>query len=251
MLCFTGLLVLLAKIFFVFNSMNNRPEIIPAILPRDFAELQEKIELVKDSVKTVQIDICDGQFTPSASWPYRKRDDTFEKLKTEEEGLPDWEKLNFEIHLMVNKPEEVVDDWVSAGATRIILHVESKGDVGKAMAALEGRVEVGLALNIDTPLEEVQNSKFKIQNLDGISVIQLMGIDHIGFQGQEFDAKVIDKINKVRATYPNIPISIDGGVSLENAKQLVDAGATRLVVGSAIFESDNYVEAIKKFKAIT
>ena len=232
------------------NSMNNRPEIIPAILPKDFAELQEKIELIRDFAKTVQIDVCDGQFTSVASWPYRKHDDTFEKIKKEEEGLPGWEKLNFEIDLMANKPEEKVEDWVSAGATRIILHVESKGDVGKAIVMLKDRVEVGLALNIDTPVEEIQNSKFKIQNLDGISAIQLMGIDHIGFQGQKFDAKVIDKIKQIVKMFPGFAISVDGGVSLENAKQLVDAGATRLIVGSAIFEADNYVEAIQRLKGI-
>jgi len=224
-------------------------EIIPAILPRDFAELQEKASLVQDFVKTVQIDVCDGQFTPDPSWPYRKHDDSFNKILKEEDGLPGWQNLNFEIDLMANKPEEKVEEWVSAGATRIILHVESKGNVGKAIKMLKGRVEVGLALNEDTSISVIESPTLAIEK-DDVQFIQLMGIDRIGFQGQEFDAKVIEKIKEVKKFCPELPVSIDGGVSLENAKRLVEAGADRLVVGSAIFESDNYVEAIQQFKRI-
>lgn len=229
--------------------MAQKTEIIPAILPRDFTELEEKIGLVKDAVKTVQIDVCDGQFTPQASWPYRKHDDSFEKIIHEDDGLPGWEKLNFEIDLMANKPEERVEEWVTAGATRIILHVESKGDVEQAIKMLKDRVEIGLALNIDTPISEIGNPRLGIAE-GSVQFIQLMGIDHIGFQGQEFDVKVVDKIKAVKKMCPQFPVSIDGGVSLANARQLIDAGADRLIVGSAIFDSDNFLEAIKEFKAV-
>ncbi|OHA16935.1 MAG: hypothetical protein A3C79_01255 [Candidatus Taylorbacteria bacterium RIFCSPHIGHO2_02_FULL_45_28] len=229
--------------------MKTRTEIIPAILPKDFAELEEKIGLVKDVVKTVQIDVCDGQFTPEPSWPYRKHDDFFDKLVREDEGFPGWEKLDFEIDLMVNRPEERIEDWVKAGATRIILHMESTGDVGAAIKALQDLVEVGLALNIDTPISGIGNPKLGITEGD-IQFIQLMGIDQIGFQGQEFDEKVTDKIKEVKKMCHNYPISIDGGVSLDNAKQLMEAGADRLVVGSAIFESGNFLETIAKFKKL-
>ncbi|MEK7609503.1 MAG: hypothetical protein AAB470_00065 [Patescibacteria group bacterium] len=224
-------------------------EIIPAILPKDFSELEEKIGLVQDYVKTVQIDVCDGQFTPQASWPYKKHDDSFEKIQKEENGLPGWKTLNFEIDLMANKPEEKVDGWVRAGATRIILHVESRGDVGQAIKILKDRAEIGLALNIDTPISEIGNPKFAIDE-GSIQFIQLMGIDRIGFQGQAFDSKVIEKIKEIKKMYPQFSVSVDGGVSLENAVQLIDAGADRLVVGSAIFESDNYLDTIRKFKMI-
>ncbi len=229
--------------------MSKRPEIIPAILPKDFAEVREKIDLIKDFVKTVQIDVCDGQFTPQPSWPYRKHDDSFEKIIKEEDGLPGWEKLNFEIDLMANKPEEKIEQWVQAGATRIILHIEARGDVGAAIKALRDRVEVGLALNTDTPISEIGNPKLGITE-GSVQFIQLMGIDHIGFQGQEFDAKVIEKIREIKKMCPGYPVSIDGGVSLETAPKLIAAGADRLVVGSAIFESDNYVDAVTNFKKL-
>jgi ribulose-phosphate 3-epimerase len=219
-------------------------EIIPAILPKDFAEVEEKVGLVRGFVKTVQIDVCDGQFVPSATWPYRKDDDTFKKLLTEAEGLPGWQDLNFEIDMMVNKPEERVDDWVSAGATRIIIHVEAKGDVMAAVEKLEGRVEIALAINIDTPTSDLEPFKGKI------SAIQCMGIDHIGFQGQSFDSKVIEKVKEVRSAFPEIIISVDGGVSLETAPKLIEAGVNRLVVGSAIFNSDNAIDAVQEFKRL-
>lgn len=223
----------------------SKVEIIPAILPKDFAEVEEKISLVKGLVKTVQIDICDGQFVPNATWPYKKRDDTFEKIIHEDEGLPGWKDLNFEIDLMTNRPEEVVEDWVTAGASRIIIHAESKGDVAGAIQSLAGRVEVGLALGMETPVKVIETYR------DQIQFVQFMGIAQIGFQGQPFDERVLGRIKDARLLYKGLPISVDGGVSLDTAPQLIAAGADRLVAGSAIFGSDNFIEAIQKFKALT
>ena len=223
--------------------MKKKVEIIPAILVNDFASLQEEVDLVKLGTTRIQVDICDGQFTPQATWPYRKKDNTFEMIVREEEAMPAWESIDYEFDLMVNHPEEVVDDWVSAGASRIVIHAESKGDVIAAIARLQGRVEIGLALNIDTPISMI-NDKLEI------NFIQLMGIDHIGFQGQHFDEKVLNKIKEVKMAFPDLPIQIDGGVSLETATELIKAGAERLIVGSAIMDTDNPVVAIEAFRSL-
>lgn len=220
----------------------KRPEIIPAILPKDFSEIEEKVGLVKDFVKTIQIDVCDGQFTPQPSWPYKKTDDSFDKILKEEIGISGWDKVNFEIDMMVNSPESLVEDWVIAGASRIIIHIESKGNIFEAFDKLQDRVEIGLAINLDTTIEEIEKYKNKIQ------VVQCMGISHIGFQGEEFDRKVIDKILAIRKKYPDLVISCDGGVNLDNAQDLINAGANRLIVGSAIFDSDNFLESLQKLK---
>ncbi len=219
-------------------------EIIPAILPKDFDEVVEKTSLIKGFVKIVQIDICDGQFVPNATWPYKKEDDSYNKILKEEIGIPGWEQLNFEIDLMVNNPEKIIEDWVIAGATRIVIHAESRGDVAGAIDALTGRVEVGIALNLDTPVDVIEPFKDKIQ------FVQCMGIEHIGFQGEEFDTRVIDKVKEVKAKYLNLIVSVDGGVSLDTAPSLFSAGAERLIAGSAIFGADNFTEAIQKFKAL-
>ncbi len=221
----------------------KKAEIIPAILPRDFSELEDKASLILGAVKNVQIDICDGQFVPNATWPYRKHDNNFDLLLSEDIGLPHWEEINYEFDLMVNNPEEVVSDWLRVGASRLIIHLESKGDISKAIL-IGGEVEIGLAINIETDIEKLEEFKDKIQ------FVQCMGIDKIGFQGQSFDDKVIQKIKAILTKYPDLTISVDGGVSLLNAPKLIEAGANRLVIGSAIFESDNSFEAIEKFKAI-
>ena len=82
---------------------------------------------------------------------------------------------------------------------------------------------------------------------DGDSIIdfvQFMGIDNVGFQHQEFNDQVLEKISDLRGMYPNIHISVDGGVSFDNASELISAGATRLISGSTIFESDDIAKAI-------
>jgi ribulose-phosphate 3-epimerase len=219
-------------------------EIIPAILPMNFAEVEEKVELVKGMVKMIQIDVCDGQFVPNATWPYKKEDDSWERIQNEEQGLPGWEKVDFEIDLMVNEPERVIEEWIIAGATRIVLHIESDGNVSEAVDMLTGRVEIGLALSIDTPIEALEPFRDRIQ------FVQCMGIDHVGFQGQEFNDMVVEKVRAITQMYPELLVTVDGGVSLETGAQLVEAGVDRLVVGSAIFEADNFTEAIQQFKAL-
>jgi ribulose-phosphate 3-epimerase len=242
-------------------------QIIPAILPKDFADLEDHVARVKSLVPLVQVDICDGQFTPLPSWPYKKHDSNFDEIVKEDRGLPFWEEVEYEFDLMVNKPEDVVEKYVAAGASHIVLHVEAKGDIAKAIEKLEGKVEIGLALNIETPLDQLQveSKDEKIPLVKGggersetgdfksgydfrFQYIQLMGIDNVGFQGQIFDEKVIAKIKEVKKKYPNLEIQIDGGVNLETASLLKAAGADRLVIGSAIFESENVVEAVERFK---
>jgi len=219
-------------------------QIIPAILPKDFKDLEGHVAQVKGLVSLVQIDICDGQFTPQASWPYRKHDSNFDAITKEDRGLPFWEEVEYEFDLMVNKPEDVVLDYVVAGASRIVLHVEAKGNILEAIEKLKGKVEIGLALNIDTSLDVLEAYKNKIQ------YIQLMGIDNVGFQGQAFDEKVIAKIKEVKEKYPGVLVQIDGGVNQETAPLLKAAGADRLIIGSAIFESENIVQTIEEFKSI-
>lgn len=222
----------------------NKLEIIPAILPKDFVELEEKVSLIHGLAKNVQIDICDGQFVPNSTWPYKKKDNNFQKLLDEQNGLPFWQDIDYEFDLMVNHANEIVEEWLRVGANRIILHLEMKGDLDLAIEKIHGLVEIGLALNIDTPIDLLD------KYLDKIQFIQCMGIDHIGFQGQEFDNEVVNKIKKIKSKYPNLLVSVDGGVSLKNASNLIEAGANRLVVGSAIFDSDNVFEAIKNFNNI-
>jgi ribulose-phosphate 3-epimerase len=232
-------------------------EIIPAILPKDLDDLRDKMASVSGIAPLVQIDICDGKFVPSKTWPYVKGGmDEFDRIKSEDEGFPFWDSLDFEIDLMIRKPEEVVFDWVMVGAKRLVLHIESAPNILETIEKLRAEygtakeetfgLEIGVALDIKTANEGV----YEILDLvdeDGDSIIdfvQFMGIDNVGFQGQEFNDQVLEKISDLRNLYPNIPISVDGGVNFDNAADLISAGATRLISGSAIFETGDIAKAM-------
>lgn len=235
-------------------------EIIPAIIPESFEDLKEKMSLVNGLTYTVQIDVCDGKFVPSKSWPYTNdAEGDFRNLTEEEEGFPFWQTLDFEVDLMVSSPEKIVDDWIRAGAKRIVFHVESSPNIKDLLVEMRSKygwlnhlpitLELGIALNINTPNEKV--FEFLDPNADGRSLVdfvQFMGIREIGYQHHYFDDRVLGKIRELRHTYPDAIISVDGGVTLENAKDLVEAGVNRLISGSAIFESENIAETIREMQ---
>src|SRR3972149_10113962 len=217
-------------------------EIIPAIMPKDYEHLDEMMSLFVNVVPLVQLDIMDGKFVPARTWPYPK-DTHFDAIVAEEEGMPSWENIDFEVELMIENPEFWVQKWVTAGASRIIVHVESMKDFGVIRDAVpEGLIELGLAINTSTPLSALD------QYLNRIDFVQCMGIAKIGFQGQPFDERVLDYVRALRAAHQNLQISIDGSVNFETARALVDAGATRLGSGSALLEADDFVGAIAKMK---
>jgi len=211
-------------------------------MPKDYEHLDEMMSLFVNVVPLVQLDIMDGKFVPARTWPYPK-DTHFDAIVAEEEGMPSWENIDFEVDLMIENPEFWVQKWVTAGASRIIVHVESMKDFGVIRDAVpEGLIELGLAINTSTPLSALD------QYLNRIDFVQCMGIAKIGFQGQPFDERVLDYVRALRAAHQNLQISIDGSVNFETARALVDAGATRLVSGSAILEADDFVGAIAKMK---
>lgn len=217
-------------------------EIIPAIMPKNYEDLSEKMGLFAGVVPLVQLDIMDGKFVPARTWPYPK-DARFDALLAEDEGMPEWETSDFEVDLMVENPEDVVQKWVAVGARRVIVHVESMSDFDAIRDAVPTDfVELGIALNTTTPILSIESY------LDQVDFVQCMGIEHIGFQGEAFDERVLEHIRVVRALYPEMPISVDGAVNFETAKRLVDAGATRLVSGSAILQSADVSNAVEELR---
>lgn len=220
-------------------------QITPAILPKKFSEIEEKIEQIIGTTDLVQVDICDGKFVPTITWPYWKTDENFEAILREERGMPEWEKINYEFDLMIDKPTE--DDarkWLSAGAERIILHLASSDDLNPLIDVLHGLVEIGIAVNNTADISDLD------KYIDKIQFIQVMGIRKAGFQGQQFETKALDKVKELRAKYPEMKIQVDGGVDLENVESIKNAGADVVVVGSALFNSENVFETLEEFKSI-
>lgn len=229
-------------------------EIIPAILSRDYEDLKNKISLVKGLVPIVQIDFCDGIFLKNKTWPFWEggfSDFNFNKIMYEEEGLPFWEDIDFELDLMVSGAIENFDIYTKLGPKRIIFHLEAMEDINSFKNFLEGidfyirdLIQIGIAIENKTEIEKL----FPLIN--HVDFIQCMGIEHIGFQKQKFDEGVIEKIKSLREKFPDLVISVDGGVNLNTAKILIEAGANRLIVGSAIFDSEDIIETIEEFKRL-
>lgn len=230
-------------------------ELIPAILPKDYADLEEKMSLVAGRVPLVHIDVEDGTLTQKISWPFKGDNGEWERVQKEEEGLPGWEESNFEVHLMIKDPLSVVDDWVRAGAERVVVHFEAFEDpteLDLALRELRNKftissflsTEVGLAVNLDTPIESI------FPHVLEVDYIHLMSIDHDGEQGVKFEEGIFEKIAALRDEFPDTIISIDGGVSAENAERLLDAGVNRLIVGSAIYAASDPQDALDELLEI-
>lgn len=233
-------------------------EIIPAILPKNYEDLKNKIALIRGIVPVVQIDICDGIFVPSKTWPFDSAqdkpflDEHFSKIMNEEEGMPFWEDVDFELDFMVADAVENFDVYTKLGAKRIIFHIEAVGDLKEFKNFLEGidiyikeAMEIGISVDVKTPLKQI----FPLIN--DVNFVQCMGIDKDGFQGQEFDEKVLENIRTLREKFPDLIISVDGGVNFENAPALINSGVSRLVVGSSIFNTDDIIETIEEFENLS
>lgn len=237
-------------------------EVIPAIIPESFEDLKEKMSLVDGITKIVQIDACDGKFVPSKSWPYSgDSDGEFRNITEEVVGFPFWKSLDFEVDLMVSHPENVVEDWIRAGVRRVVLHIESSNHIKDLLKGMREKygwwgdtpltIEFGVALGMNTSIDKV--FEYLDPNSEGRSLadfIQFMGIREIGFQGQFLDDRIFGRIRELRQAYPDAIISVDGGVNLENASDLVEAGVNRLVSGSAIYESGDIKGAIQKLRSM-
>ena len=224
-------------------------EIIPAIIPESVEDLSEKLSRVAGLVSVVQIDFVDGVFVPNAtpSWPFHdtKEEGMFHTLGTEEEGLPFWDTFFFEADLMVREPEHIIDDIIGAGFSRVILHVGSSGQIAEIFDTLRSYdIETGLAVHVGDDIEQYAAL------LEKADVIQVMGIEHIGRQGERLSPEALGLLSTLRGQYPERIISVDGGVTVENAPILVGAGGDRLVSGSALFGNDDIAATLAKFYAL-
>ncbi len=224
-------------------------EIIPAIIPKNFQDLEEKMSNVRKLVPLVQVDVLDGSLVPARAWPYQlpsKRDVFFDSIIREEQGFPFWQDLEFEAHLMVRSPEHIIADWIAAGASRIIVEIEGTASFDECVKAVAGRVPLGVSITLDTPIDSLAPIA------DDVSVIQSMGwnFSNLGLQGRSLDERTIERVRQLRQKYPEHIISVDGGVNLGNAPALVRAGAGRLVIGSGLWQGGAPRENLAKFKKL-
>ena len=224
-------------------------EVIPAVLAKDINDLRQKIANVVNISHIVQIDMCDGKFVQSISWPMSPYDEqSVALILGEEEGLPYWEDLDFEFDLMVKDAIKQFDFFVRLGAKRLVFHIEAENEFElkefiESMDPYTREVlEIGIAINTTTSIDKL------MPFINCIDFVQCMGIEHVGFQGEPFDKRVLNQIKGLKENYPDLIVSVDGSVNEVTAPELVEAGADRLIVGSALMKSFDVRETIKELE---
>ncbi len=210
--------------------MNNK-ELVPAILPMNFGELEEKVSKISSSFDIYHLDISDGKFSPNTTWPFSGGGE-FLEIKKEKRGMPELGKIDFEIHLMTKNSVSIIPDWIRVGAVRIIVHIEDlDGDLLHDTIEEWGRVaEFSLALCLGTPFEKIEMFANDVHH------IHLMTIEKIGYQGQKLSDIALQRVGEARKLFPKHLITVDGGVNEDNAGLLREAGADRLISGSAFWK---------------
>lgn len=236
-------------------------EIIPAILEKNFDEIKNKLTALRKLVKCVHIDICDGLYVPSVTWPFDSAqgrpflennfDQHFRNILNEEEGMPFWEEFDFEFDLMVADAVPNFDLYMKLGGKRLIFHLGAQKSLEEFENFLEGLdmyirdvVQIGLAFKPNDDLSVVSRLSHKVDFL------HCMGSDKIGFQGESFSDKALENIKFLKKNLPGVVISVDIGINLENAKNILDSGADRLTVGSSIWKSGDPIGALQSFQSL-
>src|SRR5688500_9374324 len=157
-------------------------------------------------------------------------------------------RLPLDVHLMIERPDDWVDRYVDAGAAYVVVHVEAARSVSTTLARIRSRgAKAGITLNPDTPVDSV------LPYLDQVDLALVMSVNP-GLGGQKFSESALGKLQRLRkvidARQLPVELEIDGGVKLDNVRRVVDAGASVVVAGSAVFESTDGVEAAtRKFRA--
>jgi ribulose-phosphate 3-epimerase len=215
------------------------PQIAPSILAADFANLQKEVEMLNASAADyIHVDIMDGVFVPNISF-----------------GIPVTEAIHrhatkpLDVHLMIVNPELYLEAFVKAGASIVTVHVEACTHLHRTLQEIKRLgVAAGVALNPHTPIELLT------EVLEEVDLICVMSVNP-GFGGQKFIehsyAKVANLKNLILKKGAKTQIEVDGGVSEQNAKRLVEAGADILVAGSFVFRAPDPIKAIASLKSIS
>ncbi|MBU2700259.1 ribulose-phosphate 3-epimerase [Sporomusaceae bacterium BoRhaA] len=214
----------------------NTIKIAPSILSADFSCLADEIKRVEEAgADLIHIDVMDGHFVPNL---------TFGPPVVA--AIRKVTKLPFDVHLMITNPEEFITPFAKAGADILTVHAETTHHLHKALQEIHGLgMKAGVSLNPATPLTLIE------EVLEDIDMILIMTVNP-GFGGQSFIPSTLHKIKRLRAMLNEQKLStnieVDGGITTQNAVEAIQAGATILVAGSAIYSAQDMKETVQLLK---
>ena len=216
----------------------SRIKIAPSLLSADFARIAEQIAVVQNAgADYLHLDVMDGRFVPNITWgPKIVRD--LRKLSP----------LPFDAHLMIVEPERYVDEFRNAGCDRITFHLEATCHAQRLLAHVRSLgAEAGIAICPQTPVDMLQDI---IEDCDTVLVMSV----NPGFSGQTFIPRTFEKLREARAMVerrrPGCAIEVDGGIGESNVREVVEAGADTLVMGSTIFGAADPGAELRRIRSL-
>jgi ribulose-phosphate 3-epimerase len=213
------------------KNNNFDIKIQPSLLACNMGKIQDEINSIDSFVDGIHFDVMDGQFVPNLSFGAP----VLEHLSTKTE-------LGFDVHLMCEQPDILLESFANAGAKAICVHMEACPNIHRTLQVIKSfNILAGVVLNPATSYETAYEA---IKFADYVLIMSV----NPGFGGQKFLPETLEKIEKIRKNFPEKIIQIDGGITEKTAPLAIEAGANWLVAGSAIFKAENREEACKKLR---